>query len=346
MSDGLAALVGLLPFGLAPVLVAVVFRSSHAWRIARAGLVVELVAVATWAIALRVAGTLGFVTVAPERHFATTAELGKNAALLWNSVFALAGGQPFGQLVSTQSLIQAALGLLTLVALTLVLVAVWLRPNDRQIGNGSIAHTLYRGYWSVAVGIVTLAFVFSDVPIDNSSSRYLVLLVYAVAAAMPLIAQRGRVISAVLLVAASTYGFVNVGTLGRAIDSGVLRSGDLQPTVAYLESTGVTIGYASYWQANSLTWISNGRIHSYGVLEGEACGSNDPGALCPHNFNSISSWYQPRPTTRSFVIQDSGAIYVTSPPSDSLGTPLAVHRMGQLTVYLYDHDVAADFARR
>jgi hypothetical protein len=66
----------------------------------------------------------------------------------------------------------------------------------------------------------------------------------------------------------------------------------------------------------------------------------DQGAhLCPFDLHYISSWYTPRPGVGSFLLTDRRLRLVPAPTPD-LGPPVAVYRVGQLTMYVYRYDLA------
>ena len=70
----------------------------------------------------------------------------------------------------------------------------------------------------------------------------------------------------------------------------------------------------------------------------------DQGAhLCPFDLHVISSWYTPRPSTRSFLLTDPRLPLVPA-PTPGLGRPSAVYRVGRLTMYVYPYDIASRFA--
>jgi hypothetical protein len=109
--------------------------------------------------------------------------------------------------------------------------------------------------------------------------------------------------------------------------------------VAYLEAKGLTRGYASYWDALGLTWRAAGKI---GVYPLEECAPAGERALCPFNFNTLSTWYRPQPVPRTFLVVGLPFMpqKIADPPPSSLGAPLEVDHVGIFTVYVYAGDVA------
>ncbi|HZU61143.1 MAG TPA: hypothetical protein VE983_09265, partial [Solirubrobacteraceae bacterium] len=98
----------------------------------------------------------------------------------------------------------------------------------------------------------------------------------------------------------------------------------------------VNYGYASYWDGGDLSWLTDFKLQIYPVRSG--CG---PYGLCPDKAR-ISSWYLPRPSTRSMLIADQAQPGVNALPPQ-LGHPLATTYIGSLTVAVYGYDIASRF---
>ena len=103
----------------------------------------------------------------------------------------------------------------------------------------------------------------------------------------------------------------------------------------FADGEHLTYGYASYWVAAPVTWETSEHLQVYPVLECPA-----PHGLCTYPVHVITSWYTPRPQTRSFLIVDKR--YGPSDPGLRLGGHDAVVTYGQYTIYVYDYDVAAN----
>src|SRR5439155_4669616 len=97
-----------------------------------------------------------------------------------------------------------------------------------------------------------------------------------------------------------------------------------------LEREGVTRGYAGYWDAQNLSWQTGMRLL---VAPVGNCGAQ----LCPNNFFTIQSWFEPRggPT---FLLVDPTIPVIHAPPFASEAAE--THHFGPLTVYVFDYDIA------
>jgi hypothetical protein len=117
----------------------------------------------------------------------------------------------------------------------------------------------------------------------------------------------------------------------------------VQPTpaeVALLEriaaSNDLDHGYASYWDAMPITLESDFKLRAYPIAPCGAVG------YCPFHLHVIESWYSPKPDARTFyVVGDQHLQPALGPPPPAWGSPLKEIRVGHLTVYLFDYDIAS-----
>jgi hypothetical protein len=162
--------------------------------------------------------------------------------------------------------------------------------------------------------------------------------IYAAAAMAPVIAGRSPGWRA--LVTAGTVLLTFTGTVTLA-QTGYGSAGTyaLYDQVADIARTEhLAIGYADYWDAAPLTWSTRFRLRVYPV---QNCIPSSGPTLCWSSLHMISSWYVPRPRTRTFLITDSAQ---PSPPASAqanLGKPVAEYRIGVLTMYVYSYDIAS-----
>jgi hypothetical protein len=141
--------------------------------------------------------------------------------------------------------------------------------------------------------------------------------------------------------AITAVGLTNVAGIahGRAA-WGVGLQGYGPEIARMLEREGVTRGYASFWDAHSLTWNSGMRLLVVPVRE---CHARGGPALCPKRFFTIDSWYDTW-HGRSFLIVNGGSELEVTPPR-SFVRPSEVHRFGtNIAVYIYPHDLAGYLA--
>jgi hypothetical protein len=189
----------------------------------------------------------------------------------------------------------------------------------------------YAYYWATSAVLISVAFWASNIGSGGPGVKYMLTLAPAAGAGVSLLtagSSRGR-IAASLAIAA--VGMVNISSIahGRAEpDVGPNRYGP--QLIRLLEREGLTRGYASYREAQSLTWNSGMRLL---VAPVSTC---DPGgALCRNSYFTIDSWYDERPG-RSFLIANG----LSNPPAE-YGRPSEVLRpSSDITVYVYPYDLA------
>ena len=187
--------------------------------------------------------------------------------------------------------------------------------------------------------LLSAGFIVSSTPVDIFSDRYLVGLIYAAAALVPLLAAESLARRLALAACASVFAFTGLlllqqgqgsANIGNFPSDGV--SGQLA-RIAHREH--LTTGYAGYWDAAPITWATHFQVRVYPIF---ACGTG----LCPFSIHYISSWYTPRAGIHTFLVSDPTQP-VAAPPVPSLGKPIAVHRIGELTMYVYPYDIASRF---
>lgn len=260
---------------------------------------------------------------------------------------ALGGGSFFGLAAGGASLFVLAIGLLVLAAFGSVLVVAWrwgaATLAREPIDAASSRREVFVAYWAFALVFVLVSFAFtsvSEVPGDN---RYLLGALVAVAALLGLFLAVRPAGTAVVL-GVCLFGLLIVrGHLSENMPPG--GSAPDQQTAGAIErfvlANGATIGYTGYWQAAPVTWETRLRLKVFPI---GPCTSPSPSGLCPFYNNQISSWYSPRADTRTFLItQAPGAdpLAVTA-PAKAFGTPVAHAALGPYSVWVYDHDLAAD----
>ena len=215
--------------------------------------------------------------------------------------------------------------------------ALRLRADDAASPEAS-ARLAFMVFWCSSAIVLSAAFVLSATPVDIQGDRYLVGLVYAAAAVIPVIAA-GRVRTEAAAVI-GTCVFALSGVIAMAKGT-VTNDTDRFPTAAVANqvwrlavANHLQFGYSGYWDAAPITWAGHFRVRVYPV---SVCVQNTH--LCPFDLHTISSWYTPHPGVRSFLLTDSAIPLVPSPTPD-LGRPSAVYHVGNLTMYVYPYDLA------
>jgi len=280
----------------------------------------------------------------PTHQLASAAKVSSNFRLWWHSIAVLGNGDFFGNLLSFTSALALVCAVLSVAAVVLLprvgwteLRAAWAIPSGVPP-----ARLGFLVFWCASAVLLTGAFLASGYTGDVASYRYLPGLIYAAAAVIPAVAARRPVWLAAAL--AGTCIFALGGTISMAqkhparipIQAPEPRVIPAVQRIAAREH--LRIGYAGYWDAAPVTWGTHYRVQVYPV---SVC---DRGAhLCPFDLHVISSWYQPRPGIRSFLLTD-GRTRLLLKPTPDLGPPSAVYHLGQATMYVYPYDLAQRLA--
>ena len=343
-SDELLIPTGVIPFMLAGVLLAYILPRSVGRRI---GLTVAGVG------ALSLIGSRVVIAAMAAHHihpvylpirFAMWDRIGPNAVGLAESLAALFNGDFSGAAIDGRSILALACAV-SLAAGIVVVVRMggeWSRDLARRIaiGNRDTSHSFgvraaYVTFWLLVGTFTSAAFVLSSVAGDHGS-RYLLPLAYACTALVALaVADRGVWYRRAVLLGASVIAAGSVVSLAAR---------DLRPDpgaksfasvlLAFAQGEGLTYGYAHYWDSAQLAGVLHGKLPIYPI---EPCNASH--GLCRFPFNDISSWYEPRPATRTFVIVDPR--YGVDPGKRLGGTDAAL-TYGYYTVLVYNYDIASN----
>ena len=288
-----------------------------------------------------------------------------NFKLWWQSIAVLGNGEFFGQSLGfTAGLQVMCAGLALLVVIVLVPRIAWrelmgalgVRARDGQADanerrpapSAAGAQAAASGFderaprlawcifWGSSAFLLSIGFIVSSTPVDINSDRYLVGLIYAAAALVPLLAGASIVRRAAISAGAAVFAVTGLITLAQGQPTANVTnapSGYVAGQVARIAAREhLTVGYAGYWDAAPLTWETHFRVKVYPV---QACGAS----LCSFGIHYISSWYKPHPGLRTFLISDP-ATSVPAPAVPELGPPSAVHHIARLTMYVYPYDIA------
>lgn len=280
-----------------------------------------------------------------------------NFKLWWQSIAVLGNGEFFGQGLGFTSGLEVVCAGLAIVAVAVLVPRVaWRELADAfrrtpPEGSDELAHppaTLpplstrsarlaWCVFWGTSAILLSLGFIVSSTPVDIESDRYLVGLIYAAAALVPVAgtysAARRSAISAGAIVFAFT-GLVGLVQARASSNPGKFPTDSASAQVAAIaRQQHLKIGYAGYWDATPITWATHFAVDVYPVV---SCGAQ----LCGSPLHYISSWYTPLPHTRTFLISDP-----TQPASatavPALGKPSAVYTIDELTMYVYPYDIAS-----
>ena len=271
-----------------------------------------------------------------------------NVEVLFEGFMALGGGYFFGTTVNLLGVLVFASGILVLVAIFVGLLELRrLAAQTRTVpartpataGGSSLA---YVSFWGSSLLVAAAVFVITSVPkVTAGSSRYALAGYVAIMALVPLIARRGPRLRLLLAAGASVFAISSIVQLAHQPFAPFGRYPT--PTVAdrvlqFARAHDVSYGYAGYWDAPDLTWLTKFKLKIYPVQR--RCG---PRGICAMSAAYINTWYRPRPGTHSLLIADSAFAPVRW-IEPRLGRPSAVMYLGTLTIAVYPYDIASTFS--
>lgn len=356
-SDPLLALAGAGPLVVAPFIVWWLWRSTRARRVlflslGTAGGVGAVALGAHFAL-----GAGGYVTRRQEfgggyTRVARADDVLEHIPLLGKGVLALAGAPDLGGQAQGLAALRWPLALVVVAGIA---VALWPRRPARvaPLEPRELARRLYMTYWGAAAVGVSMGYLLSDIPSGAVTpsvpgNRYLVPVMLAAAAVLPLVLYGGNVLprrriaaaaASMALVAGGAVALAN-GDLVRAQHSEITSRADA--IAEWLDEQGVDRGYASYWSAGPLSYHTGLR-----VLAVRPCMQGSRETLCPVALNGRRDWYMPAADIGSFVLVDvsrPGDAVMGGRWRESFGRPAVTRRFGTAVVRVYPYDVASKLA--
>lgn len=274
-----------------------------------------------------------------ELKFATFEAISTNIKIWWQCIVVLGNGNFSGAAITFTTVLALVCAALSIGVVLLIPRFAWRYICSRRSGEEPIDERLsvYTMFWAASIVCLSAGFIVSSAPVSAESTRYLVGVVYAVAAILPLLARGGVVARAI--VAAGTLVFVLTSTI--ALDHSAVAktppSKGPSPQVAEAvartaERVGVTRGYAPYWDAAPITWRSNFRVRVAPFV-----GCPGPTGLCPGSFNYLEAWYEPG-SFPTFLLSDSSG-HPWTPPAALRRQAVATYKFGTVTMYIYNYNV-------
>jgi hypothetical protein len=337
-ADALLIVAGVIPL-VAAVGVLALARATPAarrtaiWSVAAIALAVIVSKVVSQA--MTDAGVLGLPLVT---HFAGFDQLVPHFWLMIHGLLFQGGAEIFGQPLTFTSDWGLLAGLLILALAALPFVAL-----RRSLRAGipatplELARAAWVAYWAACAGLLVVSWILTDRAIDVYTARYLVPLFFAGAATAPLVLRgtRGRT---VMLLGAAVIAFNSVLALGEdRVPSapGMPTQATANQVTRIAKAHGLHVGYAHYWNAAALTWMSRFEVRLAPV---EPCGDS----LCPTALHHVAAWYRPRPRTATFLVVDPGESGLAAAPA-RFGRPTGAWQAGSAMVYAYPYDIASRF---
>ncbi len=350
-SDVLLTIAGAVPFLLAVGCTWVLHPSRRTARAGVFALVSSVAAIATSVLVHAFTHHNSVISASDPRTtlLVGTEAVGTNFKLWWQSLAVLGSGNFFGQTVGFSTVLAFACAAMSLAAVFLVARAAWgqltqalavRRSRRRERAQSESVRLAWCLFWGSSLVLLSVAFIFSSLPEDLGSSRYLVGALYATAALVPLLGGRSSLARAAVTAAVTLYAFTGWLALAqhRLIDGAPASPSDqLAGAVAKIAGEEhLSVGYAGYWDAAPITWATHLRVKVFPV---DDCDGNLH--LCAFELHLITSWYKPRPGAKTFLLSDPAFPSVPSTPTPDLGKPIAVHQIGSVTMYVYPYDIAA-----
>jgi hypothetical protein len=362
-SDSLFVPWALIPFVVtAAVMVRRMSSVARARLVVFSAIVVCLAAVGAWVLSSVMhhhgiaSRSLPVALVAPNM-------IGHNLELLGESYAYLAGGRFVEPSLDAQNMLVLASAILVLVAILLVLDQARRIAASRAAREGMTDRQLvYVVFWTTSLVVTSLVFLLTDAPRDAQSGRYLLAGYAGTAALLPVVAARSPRMRTSITVGVCVFALIAAYQLIRRpfvvirpnVSVTALEPRTASALASFARQERVTYGYGGYWDAEELTWATNFKVL---VRPVRLCSSRSL-ALCYPQLGMVSSWYTPRPATRSLLVVDTPATSLATrssgkraksegsllAPDPALGKPLAARRLGQIEAYVYPYDIASRLA--
>ena len=263
----------------------------------------------------------------------------ENTIVAWVS---FADGNFFGTPVNKASILVFLLGTLSLLGLA-VGVNLTLRTSRRWWSDRAITKArcevgtrdLFLGFWMLVL-IMTFASFMLTTASAYADSRYLLgsWIAVAVLLGAAVATRHGHTVLVVCLAVFSVVMIRDDVTFGIPSPGVAYSPPSVTRIKRFVLSEGASVGYAAYDYSHNFTWATRFQVKVFPVWP---CPLR-PGQACRRALSSDSAWFVPRADTRTFLITGA-ATAITAPPAD-FGAPIAKASFGQLTVFVYGHDVA------
>ena len=192
-SDLLVAIAGLGPFVLAVLVSFGLARSENSVRALRVTVAMLAAVAISWALTDVVMSGL---SIGPQPGVHTTDlaaidQLGHNFRLWWQSIATLGNGDFLNRSVSFTSGLAVTCAAITIAAVVLLPRAAWRELRHRAGASNWPAapdRLAFVVFWCSSAILLSAAFLFSAIPVDIHADRYLVGLIFAAAAVIPVLA--------------------------------------------------------------------------------------------------------------------------------------------------------------
>ncbi len=275
-----------------------------------------------------------------ELQFASVEVVSSNIRAWWGSIALLGNGSFFGEAIRFSTALAAVCAILSLGATFLVPRYAWRHVQSRRASKepGEDPLNVYVLFWASSLVCLSAGFILTTAAVGTSTTRYLVGVVYAVAAMLPLFARASVTARAAVVAGAVVFLLNAIIALQHSAESKAPPAqGPSQQVAEDVARVALRMnahkGYALYYDAAPIMWRSNLEVQVAPLI---GC-SATPTHVCPGPFNYLEHWYQPS-AGRSFLLTDSSGASWTPPP---LEPPIATYHFGTVTMTVYETDIVS-----
>ena len=334
-SDTFLALWGLGPFLIAPMVTLALWPERRQVAVFVHAAAVAAGAIMCAAVTTRLAYAAGFRQLSVNAAVNNVPETMQQVPVLASSLAKLFAGPTTGRHLAGNAMAVVAAGL-GLVGLLLVLLLTASLLRARRTGpTVDRLRAACTAFWGSSVLLVALAVLATNFASDTSASRYLLTFHYGVAAVVPLWACAGGARRVAVGLGAAAFCLLSAAALDSAVHLHRFQPGhtvELPRAVAAIESKGLTRGYSTYWDANVISWKTEGRVRVYPIV---ITGSGTREFVS----NLVTSWYQPAPGTPTFVLVDPAVPFVQVVPEPAIGQPSEILQVDRFTIAFYPNEI-------
>ena len=291
-----------VPCAIAGVIALRALRWPAGWRVGSSALVIAASAwifhspIADAAARSGIAGSPFDVIMAdPARRAANLQLFWKSAPMLLGGDYTSTHGVRHGLALLCAWILAACVIAGLVYAAVVVLRALW-RP-----ASANPARVMFVLFWGLSLGAMVGAFIWTTAPQDLNSNRYLISAAYALVGLVVIAAadrRWSRAVAGLGLGIIAFAGFVSLANQDLRQDPAAPNRQMADAVTRVGHQWGVKKGYAGYWDAAPLTWMTRNEFHIYPV---DNCQAN---TVCPFNLHIASSWYKPVKGIKTMLLVD------------------------------------------
>jgi hypothetical protein len=348
-SDLLGGAAAVLPLLITAVL-AGLRRGGLSRSVALSALTTALIAIPVAVITIVTMDSLGLRVFRTPLEMPQLSLLRLHAELFFEGLRALFNGYlDSGSPGILHSVLGEACEILMPATLLVVLIAgvrttIGFRRSRSPLGNSEtpkeLATSLHIIYWVTSGVAVCAAFLLTaETGTTETHESYYAPTILTVAAVLPLLLARRALARWLILAVSAIFFAASLAGLasGNVKQEFAVRAATYAPEVVRLaEANHVSVGYAGYWEASSLTWNTNGKVTIRPVME---CATPEGASFCPFLLERVTSWYSPQ-NRHTFMLVDSAEGWLANLPP-GLGQPLASYAFGTVRMLIYPYDIAS-----